>query len=46
MKNISSSLSPLDTCNACDLEVKTPNKMGYCDSCLSSVSPAPPRENK
>jgi hypothetical protein len=27
-------MDPLNTCNACEAEIKTPNPMGYCDDCL------------
>lgn len=33
-------MNALDTCNACDLPIETPNPAGYCDACLRSVAPA------
>lgn len=33
-------MNALDICNACDAEVKTPNKFGYCDQCLKEMRAA------
>ena len=37
-------MNALDTCNACDQEIKTPNAMGYCDDCLKGAKPMKTQE--
>ncbi len=28
-------MKALNSCNVCDQDIKTPNRLGYCDDCLS-----------
>lgn len=39
-------IDPLNTCNICDLEIKTPNAAGYCDEHLKEIETRPKKKKK